>query len=104
MNRLKELFENPRAPEPHDDFYELECRWETFAISMETAMAVERQLDQLPPPIWIVFQSLTGARHRIQLAYVTRISQSTAAQRAAGRAFERARELEEKKDRSQWDD
>ena len=71
---------------------------------METAMAVERQLDQLPPPTWIVFQSLTGARHRIQLAFVTRISQSTAAQRAAGRAFERAMELEEKRDRPEWDE
>jgi len=104
LNRLKELLENPRAPELPDDFYELECRWKTFAISMETAMAVERQLDQLPPPTWIVFQSLTGARHRIQLAYVTRISQSTAAQRAAARAFVRARELEEKKDGPQWDE
>jgi hypothetical protein len=105
LNRLKELLENPRVPEPQDDFYELECRWETFAISMETAMAVERQLDQLPPPTWIVFQSLTGARHRIQAAHVTRISESTAAQRSAGRAFERARDLEEKKDRPpSWDD
>jgi hypothetical protein len=71
---------------------------------METAMAVERQLDQLPPPTWIVFQSLTGARHRIQSASVTRISESTAAQRATGRAFDRARELEEKKDQPPWDD
>ena len=67
-------------------------------------MAVERQLDQLPPPTWIVFQCLTGARHRIQLAHVTRISESTSASRAADRAFERARELEEKKDRPSWDD
>ena len=71
---------------------------------METAMVVERQLDQLPPPTWIVFESLTGARHRIQSAHVTRISESTAAQREAGRAFERARELEEKKDRPPWED
>ena len=104
MNRLKDFLETPRAPESHDDFYELECRWETFVISMETAMAVERQLDQLPPPTWIVFQSLTGARHRVLLAHVTRISQSTAAQRSAARAFERARELEEKKDTPPWED
>jgi hypothetical protein len=104
MNRLKEFFEQPPEPERQDDFFEIESYYDTYAVSRETAHEVERRLDQLPPPRWIVFRDLAGARHRVLAAQIHRISESTAAQRAAARAFSRARRLEDKADRRPWDD
>jgi hypothetical protein len=104
MNRLKEFFDQSPEPERQDDFYEVESYRETFAVSRETAADVERRLDQLPPPRWVVFRDLAGARHRVLAAQVYRISESTAAQRAAARAFGRARRQEDKADRRPWED
>src|SRR5919108_5526123 len=98
MNRLKELFDQPPEPEREDDFFEIETDQDLFAVSRETAVEVERRLDQLPPPRWIAFRDLTGARHRVLAARVYRVSECTASQRAARRAFYRARRLEDKAD------
>ena len=43
-------------------------------------------------------------RHRILLRQIYRISECTAAQRARGREFMRAREKEEEQDGRPWDD
>jgi len=104
MNRLKDYFGDPQEPEPQDDFFEIESHWASFAVSKETAMEIERRLDQLPPPRWVAFRDLAGARHRIQAVHIYRVSESTAAQRAASREFHRARRLEEKKDRRPWEE
>jgi hypothetical protein len=104
MNRLKEFFEQPPEPGRENDFYEIESQYDLYAVSRETAADVERRLDQLPPPRWVVFRDLSGARHRVLASTIYRISESTAAQRAAGRAFHRARRLEEKADRRPWEE
>jgi hypothetical protein len=104
MNRLKDFFEQPPEPDRQDDFFEIECYCDTFAVSRETAQEVERRLDQLPPPRWIVFRDLAGARHRVVAKQIYRISESTAAHRAAVRAFSRARRSEDKADRRPWED
>ena len=104
MNRLKDFFEQPPEPERQDDYFEIDAYGGSYAVSRETACEVERRLDQLPPPHWIVFRDLTGARHRVLATYVRRISECTAAQRAADRAFHRARRLEDKADRRPWED
>jgi hypothetical protein len=104
MNRLKDFFGDPQEPESQDDFFEVDSHYDSFAVSRETAIEIERRLDQLPPPRWIVFRDLTGARHRVLAAQINRISESTAGQRAANREFQRARRLEDKKDRRPWED
>ncbi|MEX2153952.1 MAG: hypothetical protein WD825_11485 [Gemmatimonadaceae bacterium] len=48
MNRLKTLLGEPQEPERPDDFFEIECRYETFAVSRQTAQEVERRLDREP--------------------------------------------------------
>jgi hypothetical protein len=103
MNRLKHLLDNPGPPEGPDDFYEIECGYNTFIISGKVALDVERRLDQSPPPVWIAFRDLTGARHRILAAKILRISESTSAQRASEREFRRARRVEDKGDRP-WEE
>ena len=104
MNRLKDFFHDPREPESQDDFYEVEKRYRSFAVTRQTAAAIERALDQDPPPRWVVFRDLTGSRHRVLAEQISRISESTASQRAADRAFDRARRLEDKQDRRPWED
>ena len=104
MNRLEEFFSDPLEPEREDDYFVIETFYDSFAVSLETAIDVERWLDHQPPPRWVVFRSLMGTRHRILTAQIYRISESTAAQRAAGREFNRARKLEDKKDRRPWED
>ena len=103
MNRLEDLFDDPLEPERRDDYWIIETHYDCFVVSLETAIEVERWLDHLPPPRWLVFRSLTGARHRITSASIYRISECTAAQRAAGREFNRARKLEDKNDRRPWE-
>jgi hypothetical protein len=104
MNRLKDFFEQPPEPEQQNDYFEIETYYDTFAVSRETAAEVERRLDQLPPPLWIAFRDLAGARHRMLATRINRVSESTAAQRSALRAFRRARRLEDKADRRPWED
>ncbi len=104
MNRLKELFDRSPEPEREDDFFEIETYQDLFAVSRDVAVDVERRLDQLPPPHWIVFRDLTGARHRVLATQIHRVSECTASQRAARRAFYRARRLEDKADRRPWED
>lgn len=103
MNRLTEYLD-PLEPEPPDDYYEIRSYFGFCVVSRETASEIERCLDQLPPPRWIVFCDLSGSRHRVQTPLIYRITESTAAQRAADRAFDRARRLEEKQDRRPWED
>ena len=62
------------------------------------------KISLLTAPRWVVFRSFTGARHRVLTAQIYRISECTAAQRAKGREFNRARKQEDKKDRSPWED
>ena len=104
MNRLEDLFRDPQEPERTDDFFEIQAHYNCFAVSRETALEVERRLDQRPPPRWIAFHDLSGSRHRILGRLIHRITESTAAQRTADREFDRARRLEEKKDRRPWED
>ena len=103
MNRLKDFFNDPPEPESQDDYFEIEKRYRIFAVSRQTAGEIERTLDQLPQPRWVVFRDLNGSQHRVLAESITRISESTAAQRAADRAFDRARRLEDKQDRP-WEE
>jgi len=65
MNRLTAFFEEPEQKVPSDDFYWVETRRDAIAVSRETAAEVERELDRPPPPRWVVFRDLSGARHRL---------------------------------------
>jgi hypothetical protein len=72
-----------------DDYYEIEWKYERFAVTKETALEVVRRLAENPLPQWITFRDLTGAQHRIRASKISRISESTVAQRAAEREFHR---------------
>src|SRR5687768_9164513 len=103
MNRLKEYFGEPPEPERTGDFFEIDSYSGSFAVSREAAVEIERSLDALPPPRWIVFTDLAGSRHRMLTEQIRCISESTSATRAADRAFQRERRQEDKKDRRPWE-
>ena len=86
MNRLKEFLSGPPEPERHDDYFEIHCRYDTFVVSRAVALEIEHRLDEMPASRWIVFCNLADARHRIRPTHVSRVSESTATQRANVRA------------------
>ena len=104
MNRLEEFFGNPPDPERSDDYFEIETHYDLFAVSRRTAQDVERSLDACPTPRWVAFTDLAARRHRIMVAHIYRISESTAQQRQATREFYRARKSEDKADRRPWEE
>ena len=103
-NRLKKYFGEEPDPEPAKDFFRVISGVDDFAVSAEVAAEIERALDHRPPPHWVTFTDLSGARHRILASTIKGISESTVAQRQAEREFRRARRDEEKADRRPWDD
>lgn len=98
VNRIRHLVDEPRESAAYDEFYEIEGVCDTYIVPYYTALAIERQLDRVPHPMWVEFRDLFGARHRIPGHHVLRISESTPAIREAARAFERARKQERKGD------
>ena len=104
MNRLEELFQEPEPPEPEGDFFTVETRTDSFAVTRATAQEVEQVLDAAAVPRWVCFTDLSGARHRVLTRLIERVAECTAAQRAASRAFHRARRLEDKADRRPWEE
>jgi hypothetical protein len=104
MNRLKQFLGQSPEPERPDDYYEIEWKYERFPVTKDTALEVVRCLAENPLPQWITFRDLTGAQHRIRASKISRISESTVAQRAAEREFSRARREEDRRDRRPWED
>lgn len=105
-NRIKQFLEAPRQERGALDCYWIVGRYLDVPVSRATARAVERQLGRTPKPEWIVFRTLTGSRQRVRVAFIERVAESTAEQRAALRAFRRALEKEEQDEREErgWDE
>jgi hypothetical protein len=105
MNRLKQYLEDNEEPlMPEGDYWVVETRSEYWVVSADTARAVERVLTRLWRPRWIGFVDLTGGHRRVRTDLVECVFESTTAQRAYRRAFDRERRLEEKADRRPWED
>ena len=102
MNRVVDYFDPFPEPEVEEDYFVIECRGDIFFVALETIEEVVRQLDQ--GVRWLTFRDLSLRWNRILASEVYLLYESTAAQRAASRAFWRARKLEEKADRRPWED
>ena len=104
MNRIRQFFEEPGKRDPPGDYYTVETQCDSFIVSREVAAGVERALEDAPLTGWIVFTDHTGARHRVRVRLIERVSEYTEAQRAARRAFYRELRREAKADREPWED
>lgn len=105
MNRLKQYLANDEEPlMPEGDYWVVETDSAYWIVSRDTARAIERALDRLWRPRWIVFQDLTGGSRRLRAKSIECVFESTAEQRAFRRAFDRERQREEKADRRPWEE
>ena len=104
MNRLKQYLQEEEPLMPEGDYWVVETRSAYWIVSGDTARAVERVIERLWRPRWLVFRDLTGGRRRIRTETVECVYESTARQRAYRRAFDRDRRLEEKADRRPWEE
>ena len=104
MNRLSDLFSEDPEEEEYGDFFVVAGEFGAACVTRETAERIERVLDRQDVPAWITFNDRAGSRLRVRTALIRSIGESTAAQRAADRRIERARQREEKEDRRPWDD
>ncbi|GLC24836.1 hypothetical protein [Roseisolibacter agri] len=104
MNRLTNVLEAPEEEAPLGDYYVLRGAFGWHQLSAETARTIERQLDRRWPPRWLTFRDLVGSRLRVRTSLVHSLFESTAAQRAAERRLERARQAEERTDANPWED
>ena len=102
MNRVVEFFDPFPEPEVEDDYFVIESRVDIFFVTLETMEDVVRQLEERVR--WLTFRDLSTRWQRILASEVYLLYESTAAQRAAARAFWRARKLEAKADRRPWED
>ena len=104
MNRLKDYFKEPDPQSPESDFYVISGDCGYYYVTQETAARIERCLGRVWVPRWVTFTDLSGSQVRIRARLIHCVFESTVAQRAYDREFERARKLEEKADRRPWEE
>ena len=106
MNRLKQYLgsEEPQRPEGEGDYWVVETRTTYWIVSYETARVVERTLNRLWRPRWIAFYDVSGGRRAVPVATIEAVFESTAAQRAQRRAFERGLQREAQAERRPWEE
>ena len=103
MNRISQYMEES-PNEEHGDFFIVAGPFGAVSVTNETAARIDEVLDRESVPEWIVFDDRSGSRVRVRTREIRSIVESTAAQRAADRRFDRARQREEQEDRRPWDD
>jgi hypothetical protein len=102
MNRVADFFDEPPEQE-YGDFFVVAGEFGAACVTSETAASIEAVLDRPVVPAWIVFDDRAGSRLRVRTRHIRSIAESTAAQRAADRRFDRARQREEQDDRRPWE-
>ena len=72
------------------EYYFISLPYRDVLVSRTMAVFIEEQLNRLRKPKWITFVDIFGSRIRVQTKVIWSVTQSNGAQRAAGRAFDRA--------------
>jgi len=103
INRLK-LRPEPDDPPPAEDYYEVDTACELFYVNADVAEWLVACMRRRWPPRWITFTDLDGSTVTIRSRLVRCLRERTGSQRAAARAFRRARRQEDKAERRPWED
>jgi hypothetical protein len=106
MNRIQAYLREPEERRPGGDYFVVSGLFGTFYVTADTARAVERSLDRVLAPRWLVFRDLSGSRIRVLRRQVQGVYESTAAQRRTDREFYRslAEESESDADTRPWEE
>ncbi len=102
MNRLSLYMEEP-PEESSGDFFVVAGEFGYISVTNEMAARIDAQLARWLVPRWIIFNDRSGSRVRVRSRHIRSIIESTAAQRAADRRYDRARQREEQEDRRPWE-
>lgn len=92
-----ETIETQWAPMPDEsagDYFIVDSANDRWLVSLIMARHLESMLDRLPPPEWVAFVDLFGARVRVRTVVIQSVIQSTSEQRAASRDLLRRLERE----------
>lgn len=102
MNRL---YDRPDGPERYGtgDYFAVVGEDFAYVVSGEMVRFIESVMDRWPRPGWVTFVDLHGSRIRVRTRLITQISQHSADQRAAERAFYRDLRQEQKGEEA-WDE
>jgi hypothetical protein len=105
MSKIITRSEEPERPLPGPgDYFIVSTTDGFFYVSTAMARAIETALDRRwPRARWVTFVDLSGSRLRIRASTILGLFQSTAAQRAAMRSFERNQKVEIRTDKD-WDE
>jgi hypothetical protein len=105
MNRLKQYLEEDEEPlMPEGNYWVIETESSYWLVSTDTARAIERDLARLWRPRWLVFQDITGGRRRLRANTIVCVFETTAAQRAFRRSFDRQISREDEASRRSWEE
>ena len=88
VNRVRYLFDEDAG---EYEYFEVETLTQTYIVTQETALNVERALRHVPEPVWIEFHDLFGERHRVVAWQVQRIVEATHTRLEAWQKFRRTR-------------
>jgi hypothetical protein len=104
MNRIRERSEEPDEKEvPYGDLVFVQTPLDVFRVAREVAHYIERRMDSVQPPRWLIFRDRDGARVRIRTKDIRSLHESTEKSRSSERRLIRAYRREKKADRS-WED
>ena len=103
MNRIERYFQKSPNFEHYGDFVSVVGSFGWVAVNHEVACTIRTMLDQRRVPTWIEFHDRVGSLIRIRPSDIRCLTESTLEQRAAERRLYRARQEEEKADRT-WDE
>jgi hypothetical protein len=101
-NRILHLLDERAESPSNGEYFIVAGEFGRVFVAREVARRLRSLLNQLLVPTWLEFRDRSGSLIRVRSRHVDVIVESTPEQRAADRAFTRARNDEEKADRN-WD-
>lgn len=104
VNRITQYFEEPRGRTPAQDYWVVSSPTAWYCVDEATAAQILEKLDRRRPPRWLRFVDLFGSAVRVRSRDIDQVSESTAEQRAANRAFQEARRNEQSGDQPPWEE
>jgi len=104
MNRIRKYLQQPEEQPGYGDLWVVAGEFGRIGVTSDVARHIRIALDRWIPPRWLEFRDRSGSRIRIRTSHVRSLVESTTAQRARDREFQRLRDAEEEADeKKEWE-
>lgn len=104
LNRITLRSEEPEERARAPDYWLVQARSGTFAVSAEVAARIKSELRRFWRPRWIRFVDLSGSEIQLASKMIEMVGESRSSQRAFDRMLRRALEAEDRHDTRSWED